>query len=140
MDSTPKWSKRGWIRRVLDSAEADSRRQLLVSLNDLGSLSNTLGTKIESCKQEKMPVNIVSTPTIHWKIAKGDLQHETISTVLVHLDGIMDSVDSVADDCRALLVAVERVANFWNPLLAKAKAIDDGTEDAKESHETVSAH
>jgi tRNA(Ile)-lysidine synthase TilS/MesJ len=43
VDSTPKWSRRGWIRRFLDQLELVNKNNLLLQLNHLGYLSKQLG-------------------------------------------------------------------------------------------------
>jgi tRNA(Ile)-lysidine synthetase-like protein len=43
VDSTPKWSRRGWTRRFLDQLEIVTKNNLLTHLNQLGNLSTQLG-------------------------------------------------------------------------------------------------
>ena len=51
-NSTPKWSKRGWIRDVLDSCSQSSSYSFLPELNELGKISRDLDSTIDKIVQE----------------------------------------------------------------------------------------
>ena len=55
VDSTPKWSRRGWIRRFLDQLEIETKSNLLLLLNQLGIISKQIGLLLF---QEVSKVNI----------------------------------------------------------------------------------
>ena len=65
-NSTPKWSKRGWIRDVLDSCEDSQSQSFLNQLDNLGRASRDLDSVIECIVNEWVENRgIASGATLH---------------------------------------------------------------------------
>ena len=101
VDSTPKWSRRGWIRRFLDQLEIETKNNLLLYLNQLGSLSSQLG---QILFQEVDKVN-VKIENITFQIL------EQLPVLFIGLNEFPSEIDSLFSKINEL---IQKVKIIWN--------------------------
>jgi len=111
-DSTPKWSRRGWIRRLLDGGALE-KDIFLKMLQDIGSSSENFGDLLDSV-------------VVSWK-SKCVFPHQltsagTLPVLVLDLNPILDSallqrLDDVIQETKQI---AGTIAEVWNPVVAIA--------------------
>jgi len=99
-DSTPVWSKRGWIRRVLDINERD----LLPALKELGDASekfaDTLDERLLAWKQDAIYTFV----------------YEELHIGCLKLESLLSLASELQDDLDKLVLGAHAIAGKWNPM------------------------
>eukprot|EP00397_Hematodinium_sp_SG-2012_P027184 GEMP01028546.1.p1 GENE.GEMP01028546.1~~GEMP01028546.1.p1 ORF type:complete len:656 (+),score=127.26 GEMP01028546.1:54-2021(+) len=105
-DSTPKWSRRGWIRRVLDAESrlAPHRKSLIPRLKALGGASDAFGTALDA----KLKA---------WKaIGVSTFAHNGMPVASFDVGSLIDFEMAFRDEFCAIVHQVADIAKDWNPL------------------------
>lgn len=111
-NSTPKWSKRGWIRDVLDDCSEEEGCKFLAQLEELGRLSR----HIESCLRAAVDTWTTNRGIdSNWRLQlKSKSKNINVRTLVLRL-GILDSV---SDECMQYILEMARSATefgeAWN--------------------------
>lgn len=120
LDSTPKWSRRGWTRRLLDGLESHDAGQygrLLTALTRAGALSESLGDMLDASLQGWLVNGIVPG-----KVQIAGSSVSEVSVVLLWLPEIVQVAVSFEDRLGALCADFADIAQVWNAAIAVANA------------------
>jgi len=136
-DSTPKWSRRGWTRRVLDGiGEQDegAHGRLLASLSRAGAASETLGEALDASllgwKQTGIVPGRLSAP------ARGTDALD-MAVVVLRLPELLKLAGEFAEHLAALCREFAGIAEVWNAAIdrqgaAGLEGCDDGDAEGED--------
>jgi len=102
-DSTPTWSRRGWIRRVLDAeSKFDPEKSLLPRLKALGQASEQFGRMLDK-------------KLIQWKESGVTMfTHEGMKVASINIESLIDFETSFRDHFCTLVKLTADIAQDWN--------------------------
>ena len=103
-NSTPKWSKRGWIRDVLDQACAD-REWIIRKLDELGKASRDLDVVLDMAVEKWLSREGLSTGRHHLKVSAKSRQL-TFACSVININSLFECLlesfnrlKRIAEDC-----------------------------------------
>ncbi|KAF4733386.1 hypothetical protein FOZ62_031701 [Perkinsus olseni] len=127
VDSTPKWSRRGWIRGVLDLGfppDGDSRRRFLKDLTLAGELSDALDRQVSQASIELVPHRIIPGGEARFKkqnrVVKG-FNFLALDTSNLFAETTPALMSEITETKERLLSVVSRIAEAWGPAVAAYK-------------------
>jgi tRNA(Ile)-lysidine synthase TilS/MesJ len=109
-DSTPEWSRRGWIRAVVDALPEKPR--LLELLEAAAQLSRTLTSEVHAgIAQWRQDGGLGQ---VH-----GVLRSVELDMFVLNVADLFKLVDKVQDKFNKFRVVVDELADLWNPAVKK---------------------
>ncbi|CAE7416742.1 tilS/hprT [Symbiodinium necroappetens] len=153
-DSTPKWSRRGWIRYVLDemnSEEQQSFTRLQMLLSRAGEASATLGEAIDESlgvwKESDITSGVISVPEVtlttgdskkgQEQIVHGYSSHQ-VPVVILRLPVLFTLAQEFHQKVKQLMDDFRDIASIWNKAIEKQTAMPNGHGDG--ARKTGAAH
>ena len=113
-NSTPIWSKRGWIRDVLDSCDSNMNESFLHQLDDLGKLSNELDCAIDAVVNKWIETRgITSANTVHVNAKSKQFSIPCGSLNISSLELLLDN-HAVPEKLSALASSCNLFGTEWN--------------------------
>ncbi|KAF4654061.1 hypothetical protein FOL47_010160 [Perkinsus chesapeaki] len=153
VDSTPKWSRRGWIRGVLDLGfpiEGGARRQFLMDLTLAGQLSDDLDRQVTQASVDLVPHRIIPAGDARFK--KQNRVVTDFHFLAIDTSNLFSTKEApllmkeISETKDRLLEVVSRIAPAWSPAVEAYKkqvvlstedsstAVSDGSDEEEEGH------
>jgi len=137
-DSTPRWSRRGWIRKVLDElgeqnlSESTTHERMLAKLSLAGAASEKFGNLLDSSlkqwKAKSIESGVLSVPVVSASLVsqtdakkktKKPAPHEfrSVEIVVLWLQDIVSLAGEFGGDLVSLQENIGEIADVWNAAL-----------------------
>ena len=122
VDSTPRWSRRGWTRRTLDAIPEDRQAAMLDELERLGGLSNALAADLALQVGSQLDAAEV-TITLDPRAKDTGAAATSHRVVLITVGSVVDAAVVIGRRVEAILELVRPLAVAWNAAIDTAKAV-----------------
>ena len=140
-DSTPKWSRRGWIRHVLDEMKIQhSTRfaQLQALLSRAGAASEALGESIDlslnSWKEAEIFTGLVAVPAGDFSERKSEKKEEVslspvcyaaceVRVVVLRMPTLFKLSEDFQEKVKSLMEDFRQIAQIWNEAIAQQSSV-----------------
>eukprot|EP00438_Fugacium_kawagutii_P035017 Skav213083 [mRNA] locus=scaffold1899:12269:16049:+ [translate_table: standard] len=156
-DSTPKWSRRGWIRYVLDEMKAKDAalfEHLLSLLSRAGSASEALGEAIDSSlnvwKSADMFADVITVPPLELSGEKNKSSEKSskeqrnpipvhypaskVSIVVLKMPALFKLSEDFQSKVQVLMEDFRQIATIWNEAISQQTPSSAPPEEDEDDH------